>query len=296
MNNQTKRIIGAILLAILIAASFLNLFYKDALEFQNSASKEVLASVAILSEIEGLTIPLAESIPLLKDWAHTYEDDFNKLLNYLDISSMMILLQLTLLEISQWMLFKWAMVVLFIGLFIPALRSTSFKLLVLALMISPGLSIYTSAMQGVVKTVDMNLGGELNQSLEATRDSINARKQMHQSRLDSLESYQESEHHDHLTLGDRIEDGVLKTTYNVEDDLDKIGKEILDILRFAAQNGVRLAIAALVNILIVFGLMPLLFWYVFSLFLKKLFGYGRPLQIVQQEEQQLKNITTSNKS
>ena len=67
MNNQTKRIIGAILLAILIAASFLNLFYKDALEFQNSASKEVLASVAILSEIEGLTIPLAESIPLLKD-------------------------------------------------------------------------------------------------------------------------------------------------------------------------------------------------------------------------------------
>lgn len=293
MNNRTKQIIAAIVIALLIAASFLNFLYKDALNFQNKASEEILGSVAVLSEIESLTIPLAESIPVVKDWAHTYEDDFNKLLNYMDFSSLLILIQLTLLKLSQWMVFKWAMVVLFAGLWIPAFRSVSLKLLILALMISPGLSIYTYTMQGVVKTMNMNLGSELHKSLSATKDSITAQKKMHQSKLDSLESQQKAKHSGHLTFGERIEDGVLKASYKVEDEVDKIGRDFLDILRFASQKAAQIAISGLVNILIIFGLMPLLFWYVFSIFLKRLFGYGQPLQIIRQKEQEVKSITTN---
>ncbi len=296
MNNRIKHILAALVAALLIVASFLNLFYQPALEFQTQASKDVLASVAVLSEVEAATIPIAESIPLVKDWAHTYEDDFNKLLQYLDISSIMILLQLTLLELSRWMLFKWAMVVLFIGLWIPAIRSVCMKLLILALLISPGISIYTYAMQGVVKTMDMDLGSELHKSLQATKDSINAQKTMHQNKLDSLENYQRSEHEGKLSFGDRIKDGLIKATYNVEDAVSKIGHEVLDILRFASHNAVRIGLAILVNIFVVFVLMPLLFWYIFGLFLKRLFNYSYPLNVVQQQEDDLKNLTSKPKS
>lgn len=272
-NNQ---IISLVILIALIVVSFTNLFYNAAIDFEEKAAKEIAESILILQEIESLSIPLAESIPLLKSWAGTYQHDFEKLLSYLNISYLLLLVQYTLLKLSHWWLFKAGLVLLFIGLFIPRTRDMSFKLLVLGLMISPGLSIYTQFMEATTHHLKLDTGHELKTYLNDTRDSIRSQKDAKLAKLDSLESKQRAKHGGTLNIFNKVEDEAIKLTINVTSEIEKLGGEFLDILRFASNHSLSLAVTLLSNILIVFFVLPVLFWYLFSLWLKRLFGYSKP--------------------
>jgi hypothetical protein len=156
-----KQIATLVILGLLILVSFSNLFYPSAIDFEEKAAKEIAESILILQEIETLSIPLAENIPFLKSWASTYQRDFDKLLSYLNFSYLLLLLQYTLLKFSQWWVFKAILAVLFVGVLIPPLRSLSFKLLILGLIISPGLSVYTQFMSGAAHQMNLDLGSDL---------------------------------------------------------------------------------------------------------------------------------------
>ncbi len=276
MKPTKNQIITLIILAVLIVISFTNLFYSSSMEFEEKAAKEVSESILILHEIESLSIPIAESIPFLKSWANSYQQDFEKLLTYLNISYLLLLVQFTLLKLSHWWLFKVLLVLLFAGLFVPGWRQMSFRILVLGLIISPGLGIYTQFMAAITHQLELDTGNELKTYLDNTRDSINAKKTLHMAKLDSLESRQRARHGGKLNIFNKVEDEAIKITYSVTSEIEKLGGEFLDILRFAGNHSLGLAVTLLSNILIVFFVLPILFWYLFALWLKRMFGFNRP--------------------
>lgn len=271
MNTKKGRLIIFITFGILILIAFANVFYQDAYSFQKQALEEVSTSAIILTEIETLAIPLAEEIPLVKEWAHSFEKDFDKLLNYLNITSILVGLQLTILGISKWIFLKIIMVLLFIGLFFVKLRPISMKLLILCLILSPGLNIYTKLMQYTVHASEMDLGNELHTHLQTTKDSIKAKGLYHQEKLQKLKNKQAKENKGRLTFFDKIEDEAIKSKNHIVDGAEKIGKETLEILRFTAKNSVKIGVKLMVNVIVIFILLPVLFWYTFSLVFKSLF-------------------------
>ncbi|WP_215223657.1 hypothetical protein [Echinicola shivajiensis] len=281
-------------LSLLIIASFSNLLYNTAETFQSESSKELLTSAAIISQIEAIILPLAESIPFIKNWSYTFEDDFQKLLSYLEVANLLVLLQYSLLKISHWVVFKWVTVAAFATMFWQPIRLYAFRILILLIMISPGLNIYSSLSAGIVSQTNMDLGAELKSHLAATKDSIDQKKSVQQLKLDSLESNQEEKHNGKLTFLDKVEDKAIKTTDNIENEVSKVGTDLVDILRFASQHAVQLAMNMLVNIIIIFVFLPLLYWYIFALILKKLFSYDPPSLLIQKGENKVKDLIKAN--
>lgn len=296
MKRTKNQIIALVILGVLIIISFTNLFYKSSMDFEEKASKEVAESILILHEIESLSIPLAESIPFLKSWAGTYQHDFEKLLSYLHISYLLLLVQFTLLKLSHWWLFKAMLVLLFAGLFFPKWWNMSFKLLVLGLIISPGLSIYTQFMEATTHQLKLDTGGELKTYLSNTRDSIKVKKAGQLAKLDSLKSRQRAKHGGKLNIFNKVEDEAIKLTIDVTSEIEKLGGEFLDILRFAGNHSLGLAVTMLSNILIVFFVLPILFWYLFSLWLKRLFGYSKPYDEINTRLQVIEKSINNNTS
>lgn len=291
MKLFIKENISFILFGILIILSFFNPFYTSSLSFEEKAAKEITESILILEEIETLTIPLAENIPFLKSWAHTYETDFDKLLNYLNFADLLMLFQLGLLKLSEWWLFKAVLVFAFVGLFLNQTKAMSKNILIIGLMITPGLGIYTQFMSGISNQMEIDLGANLKSHLQATKDSISSKKAVNKESLDSLESIQKARHKGKLTFFDDIKDEAIKVSDKISEEVYKLGKDLLDIIRFASNHGLELAISLLSNILIIFGILPLLFWYLISLALKRLFNTSKPLDEIDKKLEELKSIT-----
>jgi|GEM_PF-1890411 len=290
-NHKPILILGG--LALLIVLAFTNFTFGNAESFLSGASKELLASTAVLTEIETVTIPLAENIPFLKNWSYTYENDFDRLLNYLEIANILVLLQYSLLKISHWVVFKWLMVATFLGTLWPASRKTAFRLLVLFLMISPGLAIYSSLTSGIVKQTKLDLGQDLKSHLVSTKDSLNRKKILQQKKLDQLKATQTSKHDGKLTFVDKVEDKTIQITNNIDDDADMIGSDIVDILRFAGHHAVQLAMDMLVNVIIIFLVLPFLFWYIFAIMLRNLFKFDIPEELVNVQNNKISDVLSS---
>ncbi|GMQ29586.1 hypothetical protein [Algoriphagus confluentis] len=291
-NDFIKQNWDALLFALVIALSFTQIFYSDAIEFEDSVAKELAISKAVLQEMDVLIFPAAESIPLVKSWFETYQGKFEKTLSYLDAAALMILIQQALLKLSHWWVFKAVLLLAFGGLFIQPIRIFSRNLLILGLLISPGLAIYTHFLQGVTHELQLDLGKDLREHLQASKDSIHAKKLIHQSKLDTLESQQRAKHEGRLNLFNKVEDEAVKITYSAEDELDKIGKEVVDVLRFTAQHGLELVVALLGNIAVVFLVLPLLYWYILGRAVNQLFGYGNILQRIENQWKSLKEINS----
>ncbi|MBN7816493.1 hypothetical protein [Algoriphagus pacificus] len=291
MKIPSKDIIIKIVLAVFIIISFFNPFYSSSLAFEDNAAKEISESILILEEIETVTIPLAENIPFLKSWAHVYENDFDKLLSYLNFADLLLLLQLGLLKISEWWFFKILLIASFVGLFVPKIKGISLKLLFIGLLITPGLGIYTQLMSGISHQMEMDLGTDLKNHLQATKDSINSQKSVNKEALDSLESIQKEKHKGKLSLFNKVEDDVISLSDKVSEEINKLGKDLLDILRFAGNHGLELVVSLISNIIIVFVLFPVLFWYLVSLAIKQLFNNSKPLEEIDEKLKNLESIS-----
>ncbi|WP_296697927.1 hypothetical protein [Algoriphagus sp.] len=291
MKFFTKEHIPFILFGILIILSFINPFYSSSITFEDKAAKEISESILILEEIETLSIPLAENVPFLKSWAHTYETDFDKLLNYINFANLLMLFQLGLLKLSEWWLFKGILILAFFGLFLNQTKALSKNILIIGLMITPGLGFYTQFMSGISNQMEIDLGADLKSHLQATKDSISSKKAVNKESLDTLESIQKAKHKGKLNLINKVEDEVINVSDKVSEEVYKLGKDLLDILRFGSNHGLELAISLLSNILIIFGILPFLFWYLISLALKRLFNDSKPLDEIDKKLEELKSIT-----
>lgn len=292
-NFLKKGYLPYLISGILILLSFFNPFYKSAISFEDKASKEISESIILLEEIETLSIPLAENIPFLKSWAHSYQNDFDKLLSYLNFADLLMLLQLGILKLSEWWVFKLILVLSFLGLFIHYTKGICKNLLIIGLLITPGLGIYTQFLSGLSNQMELDLGSDLKSSLMATKDTISQKKELHKTTLETLEAHQKSKNRGKLNLFDKVEDEAIHLGDSIADDVDQVGNDLLDVLRFAGHHGLELAVSLMSNILIVFGILPVLFWYLMSLALQRLFQINQPLQEIDKKLESIQSISKS---
>lgn len=273
MKNLFLKYWLILVFGIFILSSIFDIFYQSAINFEEQAAKEILLSKTALSELENLTIPIVEDIPFLKSWGSSYQVNFDKILSYLNLSALLILIQMTLLKLSHWWVFKFILVISFAGLFISETKVFAKKVVIIGLLISPGISVYTTFLSGVTQELSLDMGKKLQSHFEAAQDSLNTKKLTQQDRLDSLKSIQRSKHNGKLDIFNKVEDDLLKGEEEVKDELDKIGKDLLIILRYASQHGLELAVSLLGNILVIFLILPLAYLYIIGIALKRLFGY-----------------------
>lgn len=273
MKNLFLKYWLILVFGIFILSSIFDIFYQRAINFEDQAAKEILLSKTALSELENLTIPIVEDIPFLKSWGSSYQVNFDKILSYLNLSALLILIQMTLLKLSHWWVFKLILVISFAGLFISQTKEFAKKVVIIGLLISPGIAVYTTILSGVTQELSLDMGKKLQSHFEAAQDSLNTKKLTQQDRLDSLKSIQRSKHDGKLDIFNKVEDDLIKGEEEVKNELDKIGKDLLIILRYASQHGLELAVSLLGNILIIFLILPLAYLYIIGIALKRLFVY-----------------------
>lgn len=296
MKNLLLKYWLYLVFGIFLIASIFNLFFQGAINFENQAAKEILLSKTALSELENITIPIVEDIPFLKSWGSSYQGDFDKILSYLNLSALLILIQMTLLKLSHWWIFKLILVVSFAGLFIKQTKEYAKKLIIIGLLISPGIAVYTIFLSNVTQELSLDMGKKLQSHFEATQDSLNTKKLSQQDKLDSLKTAQRSKHDGKLDLLNKVEDDIIKGEEEVKDELDKIGKDFLTLLRYASRHGLELAVSLFGNILIIFLILPLAYLYVIGLALKRLFGYPPALNEFDKIILQLKSLVPKSNS
>ncbi|MBN3518968.1 hypothetical protein JYB62_03055 [Algoriphagus lutimaris] len=198
-----------------------------------------------------------------------------------------------ILKLSEWWIFKLVLVLSFLGLFTNYTKSTCKNLLILGLLITPGLGIYTQFLSSLSSQMELDLGSDLKSSLSATKDSITSKKELHKATLDTLEAHQKSKNKGRLNLFDKVEDDAIHLGESIVDDVDQAGNDLLDVLRFAGHHGLKLAVSLMSNILIIFGILPILFWYLMSLVLQRLFQFDKPLQEIDKKLESIQKITKS---
>ncbi len=291
MKDFLKKYGFKILAGILIIGSITNFFFGYALGFQNKAAEEITLAITALYELETVVLPLAESIPIIKSWGSGIERDFNSVLSYLNTADVIILIQMILLKISHWWVFKVILVICFAGLFLPDYNKLAKKLLIIGLLISPGIAMYSLSLAHVSHELNIDLGSELKNHLTATKDSINTKKSAQQEKLDNLIAKQKEKNKGKLNVFNKVEDDLIKGKDEVTDELEKIGKEVIQVLSFAGQHGLELAVALIGNIVVIFLVLPLLFWYIIGVTIKRNFGYGAILEKYEETMEALKALT-----
>lgn len=296
MKNLFLKYRLILVFGIFIVSSIFNLFYQRAIDFEDQVAKEILLSKTALSELENLTIPIVEDIPFLKSWGSSYQVNFDKILSYLNLSALLILLQMTLLKLSHWWVFKLILVISFAGLFFSQTKEFAKKVVIIGLLISPGIAVYTTFLSRVTQELSLDMGKKLQSHFEAAQDSLNTKKLSQQDRLDSLKITQRSKHDGKLDIFNKVEDDLIKGEEEVKDELDKIGKDLLIILRYASQHGLELAVSLFGNILIIFLILPLAYLYIIGIALKRLFGYPPALNEFDRIILELKSLVPKSNS
>ncbi|MDN3204815.1 hypothetical protein [Algoriphagus sediminis] len=290
MKDFLKNYGFKILAGLLILGSVTNVFLNYALSFENKAAEEITLATTALYELETVVLPLAESIPIIKSWGTGIERDFDSLLSYLNTADVIILIQMILLKISHWWVFKAILIICFAGLFIPSYQKLARKILIIGLLISPGIAMYTHSLAHVSQELSIDLGSDLKDHLTATKDSIQTKKDSQKAKLDSLIAKQKEKNNGKLNIIDKVEDDFIKGKDEVTDELEKIGKDVIDVLRFAGQHGLELAVALIGNIIVIFLVLPLLFWYLIGVVVKRQFGYAAILEKYEQTAGEIKAL------
>lgn len=296
MKNLFLKYWLILVFGIFIVSSIFNLFYQRAIDFEDQAAKEILLSKTALSELENITIPIVEDIPFLKSWGSSYQVSFDKILSYLNLSALLILIQMTLLKLSHWWVFKLILIISFAGLFFSQTKEFAKKVIIIGLLISPGIAVYTTFLSGVTQELSLDMGKKLQSHFEAAQDSLYTKKLSQQDRLDSLKTTQRSKHDGKLDIFNKVEDDLIKGEEEVKDELDKIGKDLLIILRYASQHGLELAVSLFGNILIIFLILPLAYLYIIGIALKRLFGYPPALNEFDRIILELKSLVPKSNS
>jgi len=267
-----------VLPALFIVLAFLNIGNNSAHKFLSDISADMLASQLLLIEIKSVATPLIADVPLLKDSSQEILYGYNKVVHYLTISNGLALLQIALLNLSRLLVIKILLVILFIGSFIPAISRTCQRWLIIGLFICPGLGIYINGIHYLSNASNVETGTTLKAELAQTHDMINAQKAKQKTYLQKLQDEQKSKHHGKLTLGDKIEDEIIKVADDVVDEIEKIGLDFLDIVKSSTNKLIGMGVQLLVNIGLLFLLLPLAYFYLLNILIKKFFIYNQTQQ------------------
>ena len=296
MNTKTKLIISGISV-ILIALSFLHTFSTDALNFLVTTSEDMLASLGILTDLK-LVADASHSVPLVGKVSTSAITTLDKAFNYISLANAMVVAQIILLNLSKSVLFKAIGLLCIGGLFIKRTSAMAYKVLVMTLLICPGIAIYINILKYVSTEAQLNLGTSLKKELKATHEKYNSKKDELQKKID-LKHAQELQEakakgKDHVGLLKRIEDGIENTVSKTAVTVEEGVSEGSDVVHFLGKKIDEMLINLIVTILIVFLVLPLLYFYIIKLALMRLFAFELNNQSLQSIATYLGQLSNEN--
>jgi hypothetical protein len=222
--------------------------------------KETLnLSLSNLGLITGIKI-LSGTVDFLKG----IQDIVEKIFNYFLAINGLIFFQMTLLKLSNMIFFRILIVLVSLLLLLKPARKLALKILLILLFINPGLQLYVMGVKLISHQANLEMGRTINDELQNISKTMNEQDQVNdESKSDKDEN--------NASFTDKIKnffsEGINKTKAFLEKTADKIMK--------IANKLLELVINYFVSMMILFLILPLIYFFVLYLIAKKIFINGR---------------------
>lgn len=285
LNFRTKTIFFGVLSCVLVCLTLL-VSSSGALNFLISGNERLMASLAMVTELKIATNTGAGShIPFVSGLAVSINDSLEKIFEYLILSNALVTSQIIILNLSSSLLIKVVSVIFIGGLFIKKTSSASLKALLVCLMLNPGVWLYVSVLNVISQESKLDLGVSLHQELQKTHEQYKVkeaeRKEKQKKRDQDQLNKAETDGRDKIGLIHRVEDGVEDAVSDVSHVIGEDFKYSLDIIRASGKKLVQLVVNTMVAIIIIFLVLPVAYFYLVNLALKRLFNFQINRQTLQ---------------
>ena len=224
-------------------------------------------STGFLKETLNLSLSnlgLAAGIKILAgtvDFLEGIRDIVEKIFNYFLAINGLIFFQITLLKLSNMLFFRLLILSVCVLLFFKSIRKTVIKILVLMLFINPGLQFYVIGVKFISYQADLELGKSINAELRGISKSIDM-----QTDTDDKNSTQ-PEDGSKTSFIDRIKNFVGESINKTK----KMLSSMLNDLTSAANRLLELVINYFISMMVLFLILPVIYFFVLYLIAKKYF-------------------------
>ena len=292
---QKDKIWILIVTSILIIIGFTNLLTTPAIDFLTNVNSDMMLSLGIAMELKSIASSVDSSkIPLIGGLATELEDIFTRAINYLAFSNIVLGVQTILVNMGKSLLFKILPIFFLAGVFFKKYNQIALRLLIISLLINPGLALYVNGIHYVSDTMELSLGSDLHKQLSEIKNKYEAKKEKLKAKQESkkenqLEKAKEKGHND-INLFKKVEDAVVDKVEDVGVDVSEGVSETFQILKEGKKELMKLILNMVSNLAVLFLILPLLYFYIMGLVLKKFFHFSGLNLIGAQEIDNLKKL------
>lgn len=284
-----------VITTILIILAFSNILVDPAIDFLSSVNSDMMLGLGVAMELKSIATSIDNSnIPLIGGLATELEDIFSRAVNYLTFANIVIGVQTILVNMGKALLFKILPIIFLACLWIKKYKQFAVKLLIISLLINPGLSLYVNGIHYVSDTMELDLGSKLHRHLsliknkyEEKREKVTAKQEARKKR--QLEKARKKGHKD-IGLIKKVEDVVVNKVEDIGVDVEEGFSEAFEVLKEGKKELMKLIINMASNLVVLFLILPLLYFYIMGLVLKKFFHFSGLSLIGAQEIDNLKKL------
>ncbi len=285
----------AITTLILALLAFSNVLVTPAIDFLSSVNSDMMLGLGLAIELKSIATGIDNSnIPLVGGLATELEDIFTRAVDYLTFANIVIGIQTILVNIGKSLVFK-LLPLIFLGcIFIEKYKQLALRLLIVALLINPGLSLYVNGIHYVSDAMELDLGSALQIHLSSIKNRYEEKREKVKTKQEArkekqLEKAKKRGHKD-ISVLKKVEDAVVNKVEDVGVDVEEGFSEAFEILKEGKKQLIILIINMVSNLVVLFLILPLLYFYLMGFILKKFFHFSSLSTIETKEFENLKNL------
>jgi len=243
-TGYIKIYLSVLFIIALIVLIFIKFFYKSAEAF---LLETLSFSIKNLGISAGVKI-LCESFDFLKGFVSLSD----KIFNFLLITNALIVLQITLLKISNFIFLKILITIVFVLSYFKIIRKIMIRILILLLFINPGLPVYISLVKIMSNSVSLETGKNIESKFNDFKSSLQGKS------IDKTEESKLQNDNANKSLfekaGELINSAKERITDSINLMVERAGKALNAIFE--------VIISYFITILVLFIIMPFLYFYI----------------------------------
>lgn len=298
---QKDKIWIFVLSLILAIVGFSNLLVTPAIDFLSDINSDMMLGLGIAIELKSIASGIDSSgIPLVGGVATEISDIFTRAISYLTFANIVIAVQTILVNMGKSLFFKILPFVFLIGVFLKNYNKIALKLLLIALLINPGLSMYVNGIHYVSDTMQLDLGSSLHEHLSSIKNKYQEKREKVETKQEERKEKQleKAKERGHKGIGifRKVEDAVVNKVEDIGVDVEEGFSEAFEVLKEGKKEIMKLIINMISNLIVLFLILPLLYFYIMSFLLKKFFHFSGLSTIEKVQENNLKKIGDDLKS
>ena len=264
-----------LLLGILIFAWY-NPLYTRSLSELEKASEKSIENLAILESLY-LVSEASSSVrlPFISGIFEGASKSINSALEYLLLGVIILLAQLIILKITHSKVVLVLLMVLWVIALFKKRKTLAYQFLIFGLFLNPGLSIFASGISYIDHKLQISGPESLHSQLTLIHSDFMKKEQKREEELKQRKEQQMKQDSlkgkDHLTLIQRIEDKVEERAPQIGLHFEEDFRLTKKAIQFAAKKIRQLVVNYLTSVLILYLLLPLLYFVLAIVTVKSLF-------------------------